>query len=53
MNFERKKHISQNQLFPILSETQEQKFEKKNVPEVFKLESIPILAICNQTHSII
>ena len=46
MNFERK--TSQNQFSLILSETQDQKLEK-NLPDVFKLEAISILAIRNQT----
>ena len=46
MNFERK--TSQNQCLQVLSETQDQKLEKK-LTEVFKLETISIMAIRNQT----
>ena len=46
MNFERK--TSQNQFLLSLSETKDQNLEK-NLPEVFKLEAISIMAIRNQT----
>ena len=47
MNFERKN--KPNQFLLILSEKQEKNL--KNPPEVFKMASISILAIRNQTHN--
>ena len=51
MNLERKK-MWLNQLLPILSETQEQTFEK-DLPVIFKLKSISILVVRNQTDLLI